>query len=181
MKNLFKSIQDLFLNQSKDDFIDLGLKPIKMFDLNKGQLDDPESFELLTLPAILFDWNIDKDENINDGKSIASITLYLVYEQTRDSSSHSRRQDDALKIFDFLEIVHDKLEGIESEDTGKLAFINEQTISLGGIVTAFAQSYSCSYFGRVYNQTRQFGLSDQDINASITGNLVTPVDYGLTE
>lgn len=173
MKQLYlKIIAKLTSQESKDLFTSRGLKPVKFIDLYMSQEQDEQSFELMTLPAVLFEWDIEKNENPNEGKAKADITLHLLYEQNRETNHLAKALPKALKVFDHIDTVNELMQGLASEDTGGLDYESEKVIQLAPIVNMISINYTCAYYGKIKSVCSDYIFSDGDASLEIDGQLV---------
>ena len=120
------------------------------------------------VPAVLFEFNI---SHSSAAQATANITLHLCYEQAQDSSSISSSKDSTLKFFDFTEVTTQLLEGLESQNTGKLELTGEEMVKDDAIVNVYTLSYNCRYKrkakeGRYKYVTGEKLTADQGIRES---------------
>ncbi len=173
MKKLFLKIKDTLLStQSNQLFASSNIKKVQYIDLYKGQINDWGKFEIHKLPAVLFGWSVSHDPNNQVNRSIAIITLYLVYEQFHSTSSTF---DDtrSLEIFDFADIVNQLVEGVEAEKTGKLQLISEESFNPEAIEKAVVLTYQCPYTGKANCPADKWDMTPEDtVDVDINGNLV---------
>ena len=143
MKDLYKRIiEKLTTPEAAAAYRKAGLPACKFVDLYRGQYLNWEAFDASPVPAVLFEFNI---SHSSAAEATANITLHLCYEQAQDSSSISRSKGSALKFFDFAEVTARLLEGLESENTGKLELSSEEMVKDDAIVNVYTLSYNCRY------------------------------------
>lgn len=170
MKGLFTKIQTKLTDAAAiAKFTAATLPPVKYVDLYKGQYYNQAAFELMPLPAILFEWRI----NHIDG--LTSINIHIVYEQARTTSSASPNQAEALKYFDYIDTVNELIMETESETTGKLELTNEEPAKEEVIPTVYILSYNCPYTGKKTDAASKWNYTDEDVDPVITGDIVTPL------
>jgi len=164
MKNLYKKIiETLTNNVTKQNFIDAGLSPVKLVDEYEGQYFQPEMFEGLILPAVLVEWDINYPKPNEPGT--ATVNIHIMYEQTEHADSHSKQIDRALKRFDFYQKVYELLNGIESENTGKLQLQTESGLKEPAITKVYIYGFTCSYTGKL-NRTDWGETTPEDMELS---------------
>jgi|GEM_PF-456502 len=166
MEYLFKKIQDKLTNSTAVAlFIAKGLTPIKYFDLFKGQFQSPELFDILPLPAVLFQWSL----NLED--KTVSVNLHFGYEQIRDTSQLSASQNNALKFFTYINTIHELVNRTESQNTSKLEAVSFEPIDLSSVGIAHQLNYKAEYTNNsnsIYNRfSWTAGDGDLEIQAQI--------------
>lgn len=145
MKALYNTIiERLTSQQAKEAYRAKGIPSMKYIDLYRGQYFNPENYELLKLPGLLFEFTI----AYSNTEGIANITLHLLYEQKRDTSNISQSKEKALKFFDFVSVTHTLLEELESPNTGKLELIGEEILKDDAVVSVYLLTYRALYTGR---------------------------------
>jgi len=133
MKSFYDKITILFYDTAIQQlYLDENLPMPGHIDLYRSQDQNPELFELFSLPALLLDWTIDHRENR------ANITVYVCFEAPTERTSH-----DFLR---FVELTRGILNGTESKTTGKLQLVSESLSSLNGIVEVCLLNFECSYY-----------------------------------
>ena len=143
MKQLYKTITEkLTAPEAVAAYRKAGVPACQFIDLYRGQYLNWEAFDAFPVPAVLFEFNI---SHSSTAEATASITLHLCYEQAQDSSSLSRSKDSALKFFDFMDVTARLLEGLESENTGKLELNSEEMVKDDAIVNVYTLAYTCRY------------------------------------
>ena len=143
MKNLYNTIvEKLTAPEATAAYRKAGVPACQFMDLYRGQYLNWEAFDAFPVPAVFFEFNI---SHSSAAQATANITLHLCYEQAQDSSSISRSKDSALKLFDFVEVTTQLLEGLESQNTGKLELTGEEMVKDDAIVNVYTLSYNCRY------------------------------------
>lgn len=141
----------------------------KYIDLYRGQYLDWENYDTFPTPAVFFEFSVSHDRK----KSTATVTFHLCYEQKRDSSSIGRSRDKALAFFDYINVTHALLDCLESEETGKLSLIAEETVKQGNVVDVHTLTYECSYNRTaVVIEPKYTYVEGEDVE--LDGGLVTP-------
>jgi len=176
MKALFTKITDTLTGQAAQVlFKQYNVKPVRYVDLYKGQYQQWEKFEAHRLPAVLFEWQINHNNNPNANNSTATVVLHLIYEQIRSSSSLFNNSD-SLAYFDFVTAVTQLVENLEAEHTGKLQLINEASPNPEAIEQAILLTYQCAYTGKAQDKPSKWVYTDEDsVNIITQGNLNTPL------
>ena len=143
MKNLYNTIvETLTAPEAAAAYRKAGVPACQFIDLYRGQYLNWEAFDTFPVPAVLFEFSI---SHSSAAEATANITLHLCYEQAQDSSSISRSKDSALKFFDFTEVTARLLEGLESQNTGKLELGSEEMVKDDAIVNVYTLAYTCRY------------------------------------
>lgn len=168
MKDLYLKLIEIFIEtpENRERFTDLGLDPVKHIDLYSGQDVNPEYFELAVYPALFIHFHI--DHVVNE----ATITVRVCYEQLRDTSSVSAMQTEALKFFDFIDLVDELITGTESESFGKLqpATTDQQTEET--VTDEFILTYTASYQKNTAAGESYGTYEDVDIQGKLYKNLL---------
>ena len=172
MKEFYKKLQEkLFAPASKLLFTEAGVKPVKEVDFYKQQYLTQELFEVLSLPAVLVQFDIIYDEK-EVKPAEAQITLHCCYETIRDTSGRKKvTGDNALKFFDFVDTVYCLVKDLESENTGKLKITSENQDKNDAIIYTHLLTFKCSYSGRI--------VSDKDKYNKTEGDAVLTTESGL--
>ena len=130
MKTFYnKTIEAFEKLENKAKFTDSDIAPVQYIDLYAGQEQFEENFELFSQPALLIDWDIDYQTD----PPTATITFYACYEQMRDTSNISLNRELGLKFLDYVAIVDQIIQTIETEETGKLELVTEGFHKMDGL------------------------------------------------
>jgi len=133
MINFYDKITILFYDAAIQQlYLDEKLPAPGHIDLYRSQDQNPELFELFSLPALLLDWTIDHRENR------ANITVHVCFESPTERTSH-----DFLR---FVELTRNVLDGLESSSTGKLQIVSENLHDMSGIIETVQLNFECSYY-----------------------------------
>ncbi|AXG70447.1 hypothetical protein KORDIASMS9_02687 [Kordia sp. SMS9] len=136
MKELYKKITEkLTSTEAVEAYQERKLPRVKMVDLYRGQYFAFEEQEIIPTPAVLYEFIISHVD------SIITVNLHLCYEQLLDTSNISRSLDNALKFFDFADVTIDLLYDLETEKTGKLELVSEETLKDDAIVNVYLVSF----------------------------------------
>ncbi len=166
MKKLYKKIQDTICGQTAIDFFaSKGLPPVRYYDLYKGQYQSLDLFDVMPLPAVLFQWQLNHQEET------AYISIHLVYELVRDTSSRSLSQENSLKFFEYIDALHSLLYNLESENTGKLETVSFEPVDMEAVGIVHLLNYKCSYDDNSGNIYDRFNYTDGDGEVSVNGTL----------
>lgn len=173
MKEIFQKIIEKLLSQEAVTlFNQLGVQPIKYIDLYRGQYANYENFDLVSLPAVLVDWSADLTDATSN-ESVLSISLHLIYEQVADTSSISANQDNALKFFDFIDIVHSLVVSIQGNGIGKLKLRRQEPAELDHPGIVHILSYEASYYSMQEDIKETFDyIEDTEVETDVTGKLI---------
>jgi hypothetical protein len=173
MKEIYIQLIEKFLHLDTIAAFNLaGVPPVKYVDIYRGQYLDYEKVDVVPLPAILFEWSASiTDKNLND--SMLIIKLHLVYEQVLDTSSLSSSQNDALKFFDFLSLVHSAVSTIQVEGSGKLKMRTQEQVELDRPGIVHLLTYETSFSGFEVDVASTFDWTEEDdIDFTEDGQLI---------
>jgi hypothetical protein len=173
MKEIYKQIMEKLTSATTIALFETaGVQPVKFVDLYKSQYLDYSKFDITPLPAVFVDWNI-IITNPTQNESMAMIMLHLDYEQVSDTSSISLQRDNALKLFDFINLVQQVVSTIQVEGSGKLKLRHIEPVQLdntGQVILLTYETAIQTYQTNVYNQ---FDYADTtDVEVDINGGLV---------
>lgn len=122
MKNLYLKINEK-IKASDDQFTSRNLPLIKHIDLFNGEELLPEAYKQYTLPALFTEYKIDWE------KQVLNLKLHVLLAKGESTASTSNNQLEALKVFDTYNLLKHLLIGLESESTGKLQLVGEESKS----------------------------------------------------
>lgn len=146
MKEIYQKIlEKLFSQEAIDLFNEYGVLPVKYVDLYRGQYLNYENFDVVALPAVLVDWSADLTD-VTRNESIITISLHLIYEQIEDTSNLSVNQKNALKFFDFIELIHSLVSNIHGNGIGKLKLRRQEPAELDHPGIVHILHYEASYY-----------------------------------
>ena len=126
MKNLYLKINEK-IKASDDQFTNRNLPLIQYIDLYNGEDLLPEAYKQYPLPALFTDYKIDWE------KQILNLKLHVLLAKGENTSSTSANQLEALKVFDTYDLIKHLLIGLESESTGKLQLVSEESITSNAV------------------------------------------------
>ena len=171
MKNIYQECKAKLSSQEANDLL-LGreLPKVRYVDLYKGQYLSPELFDVMPLPAVLIEWSI------NHIDETATLSLHLVYEQLRDTSSLSASPVASLKFFDYINTIHELINGLESVNTGKLEPAGFSPIQLDRVATAHMLNYQCSYQD-ILDKIDPYTYTDGNAELELTKHIVKYFDF----
>lgn len=171
MKTFYNKTIEAFENLgNKAKFTDKNIASVQYIDLYAGQEQFEENFELFSQPALLVDWDI----NYQTDSPTATITFYACYEQLRDTSNISLNRELGLKFLDYVAIVDQIIQTIETEETGKLELVTEGFHKMDSIVDIYVFTYECAFIGRK-NPLSKYQAGDYD-TLDLSGKLVHEFD-----
>lgn len=102
-----------------------------------------------------------------------TVNLYCCYEQLRDTSNISLNRDLGLKFLDFVDIINQIAQTVESEITGKLELVTEGFNKMDSIVDIYLLTYTCS--GIAQKNPQQDEAGDYD-TLELTPNISYDLD-----
>ncbi|MDM8160776.1 hypothetical protein QUH73_13190 [Labilibaculum sp. K2S] len=83
----------------------------------------PDAYKQYELPALFTAYSIDWEKQLLD------LRLHVLCENLESTANNSVDQTLALKIFDMYDLIKHLLIGLETESTGKLQLVKEESIS----------------------------------------------------
>lgn len=177
MKRFYKKLQEkLFAAESKTKFIEAGVKPVKEIDFYKQQYLTQELFEFLSLPAVLFEYDIIYDTDKKPAE--VNITLHCCYETIRDTSGRKKvTGDNALKFFDFVDVVFKLVKDLESDCTGKLVATSENQDKNDAIIYTHLLTFKSSYTGRMSDAKSNYNFTEGDTVLETKSGIVKAFDF----
>lgn len=142
MIELYLKLQQILTTSAR--FAEESLKPVKHYNLYRGQYEAPERFELFKCPAVFVDFSISWEGNQASNMGECTVNLHVVTEALADpSSDNTINQLAGLEILKYHAIIKELTEGVESTETGKLACTREAP-NLTGVLPAYIMSFSSS-------------------------------------
>jgi len=173
MKEIYKKIIDkLFSQQAIDLFDEHNVRPVRYVDLYRGQYLNYENFDVVALPAVLIEWSADLTD-VTKNESIITISLHLIYEQVEDTSNLTTHQENALKFFDFIDIVHTLISDIQGDGTGKLKLRRQEPAELDRPGIVHIMHYEASYYAMEEDKKETFDYTNEgEGELNIHGKLV---------
>jgi hypothetical protein len=179
MKEIYqKIIEKLFSQEAIDLFSEYNVLPVRYVDLYRGQYLNYENFDVVALPAVLIDWSADLTD-VTRNESIITISLHLIYEQVYDTSNLTTNQENALKFFDFIDIVHTLVSNIQGNGIGKLKLRRQEPAELDHPGIVHIMHYEASYYAMEEDVKETFEYSNEgegDLN--MHGKLVKQKNWG---
>lgn len=185
MKEIYKKIiKKLFAPEVVQQFNALGVSPVRYVDLFRGQYQAWEKFDVVPLPAVLVDWSADlTDPTQNESK--LTVSLHLVYEQVEDTSSLSASQTNALKFFDFVDLVHSVVSSIQIDGSGKLKLRRQEPAELDNPGIVHVLTYETTYLAMETDVKQLYDYTEVDeIELNEKGKLLQKrnwddIDFGF--
>lgn len=152
MDKFIKRVYQIFQDNNQQ-FVDLGLEPVRTLDKYRGQTTNPEAFEFFETPAIFIATSIDWRKEGKIYRGTADIDFHIVQEAPWATGNIYTGFEEALKKSYYHLMCHAILDDLESESTGKLLRINDRDIDTG-VVAYNVLKYQCEYYGA------NFGVGD---------------------
>ena len=155
MKNLYEKLKAKIIDNN--DFTTANLKPIKSFEIYKGQYEAPENFELFDTPAIFVDWNISWDKNAKNKTGTLNLNLHIIVEDICNDIS----------MLDYYDTINSIVENTETQFTGKLKLISEGN-SETGILNVYMMNYEASIRRtKLINSANEIEVDSENIGVEI--------------
>jgi len=123
MEKLYKKIAETFnLPEAKQLFIDAGLIPIKMIDINVGQSEDPEGFEV-PYPSIFMSWG--ESRSVINEPLLMNLQFHVLQYPGKQTHNKAADIDKGLNYVKTLAKIQQVLNGIRSEETTPLRYFGK--------------------------------------------------------
>jgi hypothetical protein len=120
MDIVYKELTDFFnLPETKARFTDNGLPELKQMDINLGQPDNPQGFELF-YPAIFIDWEEIKPSE-NDPVNL-NISFHVIQEAGAQTENFSNRIDKGLEYVRVLKKIQEVFTNFSASNTSGFKF-----------------------------------------------------------
>lgn len=122
MDTIYKKITDTF-KANEQVFIDRGLPVIRQIDINYGQPDNPEGFEVF-MPSIFIGWQISQP-NQNEA-NILTLDFHVLQEPGAHTEQYSERITEGLEYIYMLKTVKYILNKLRADNTTGLSYVGER-------------------------------------------------------
>jgi hypothetical protein len=122
MEILYKKIVDTF-NANEAVFTERNLPPIRQIDINYGQLDHVEDFEVF-LPGIFIGWEI--IENNSNEPSLARLDFHLAQDPGANTESFSKTLEAGMEYILMIKTVKYVLNKLRASNTSGLVYAGER-------------------------------------------------------
>ncbi len=170
MKDLYKKITETLTAQEADTLLqEAELRPIAHVDLFKSQYLNPEAHQLYPTPAVFYEYNVawvDKGNKTQAGD--ATVRIHILLEDPCESYDYAPDQDEALKVFDYYELIHILLTGLETcRTTGLQRIAEDPGFSNSTNLIAHIVTYKCMITDDTTDVMNRF--TDQEINGFEVG------------
>jgi hypothetical protein len=119
---VYKRIVEVF-NENEVVFTDRQLPPVRTIDINMGQPEDPESFEMF-LPAIYIGWNKTPGPDVEP--DILTLDFHVLQDPGTGSENFSSELDAGLEYLRLLEAVKYLLNYLRANNTTPLKWAGER-------------------------------------------------------
>lgn len=121
MELVYQKIVETF-NAHPQVFTDRNLPIPRTIDIDMGQPDDPESFEIF-LPALFVNWNITPG---TDGPDILTVDVSVLQEPGPGTESFSDRMPEGLEYMRLLKAIKFLLNRLSTEISSPLQYAGER-------------------------------------------------------
>ena len=170
MKKCYLKFQErLFSDKAKALFTEANVKPVASIDFFKQQYLVQEEFDLMVLPAVYVDYEINHDPDKKSSDVV--ITLHLCYETLRDTTGRKKMTaNNALKFFDYVDIVYELVKDLQTDETGKMELTGENQEKNDAIIYTHLLIFKASYHGRFELAKNQYNFTEGDSNLDVDGD-----------
>lgn len=121
MELVYNKIVETF-NAHPEVFTNRGLPVPRTIDIDMGQAEDPESFEIF-LPGIFVNWDIKAGTDTPD---VLSVEISVLQEPGTGTESFSERMNEGLEYLSLLKAVKYLLNRLSTEITSPLQYTGER-------------------------------------------------------
>ena len=122
MEIIYQKIIDTF-NANKQVFIDRSLPVIRQIDINYGQPDNPEGFEVFQ-PAIYISWQISEAEA--NEPNLLTLDFHIIQEPGAHTENYSERLAEGYEYILMLKTIKYILNKLRAGNTTGLKYIGER-------------------------------------------------------
>jgi hypothetical protein len=157
METLYNRIVSIF-NANEQIFRDRSLPPLRTIDINYGQPDDPERFEIF-LPALFISWSVDKEAERQP--HVATLDFHLIQAPGTHTENFSERLSKGLEYLRMMDTVKYILNNLRSTKSTGLIYANERPV-LTPYFRYHIISYQCHIDGYTDSLTKG-SLQDVDL------------------
>jgi hypothetical protein len=131
--------------ESKEQFIKAGVRPIAFIDRYRGQPLNPEQYEYFDMPAIFIGRSMQWERAGNCYNGIMSLDFHLVTEPMGEASNIAIGKEQALKYYQLVNQVRAVLDHFSSERISEMQRSNDREMDTGVIIYEVL-SYTCIYY-----------------------------------
>lgn len=121
---IYKTICDLFKN-NQDVFTNLNLPPIRHIDINYGQPDDLENFEVF-FPAIFISWSI-REPSKNE-PNILTLEFHCLQTPGEGTEGFADKLAPGFEYINVLKTIKYMLNGLRAYNTTPLRYVDERPV-----------------------------------------------------
>jgi len=136
MEIIYKKIVDTF-NANEAVFTDRGLPPIRQIDINYGQTDNPEDFEIF-MPGMFIGWEI-IERSINEPSELI-LDFHLLQDPGAGTENFSDQLDAGVEYIAMIKAVKYVLNQLRASNTTGLQYAGERPM-----VTPYFRYHIISY------------------------------------
>jgi hypothetical protein len=122
METIYKKIVETF-NNNKAVFTDKGLPAIKQIDINYGQTDRPEEFEIF-FPSIFISWEI-TEQNSNE-PSLLTLDFHILQYPGAGTENFSDRLSENIEYLNMIATCKYILNHLRANNTSGLSYAGER-------------------------------------------------------
>ncbi len=162
------------LTPAQQEYADMNLPNLVFFDKQMGQMNHPELFNAIPLPAILFsfrriDW---ESESRRVQKGNAIFTFWAYFENYADSFNGSMNQEKAIQFFDFNEAVHKALQGLEGEYFTSLDRVSDEDDEDHDMIIGTIFEYATTVADSSADEHRKYtAVTDKGAQGAVVGTI----------
>lgn len=188
MKILYEGIltafnleQKLYDENDKDSlFRMIDVEPPQYIDLYDSQPEMPDQFEGFMCPAVCLDYQINWVANgaIRTGTLI--LEAHVLTDPMGETSNlyQDSQMPDGLKKIDYYETINTIIEGITTEETGKLILTGERPVSTD-YFNYHVLTYECSITRKINNGRKYEDGTIEKVD--IKGNIKKKYDFYIND
>ena len=169
MKALYKKIISVLTDENAQKiYTEFGIKKTSLIDEYEGQYLYQENYELLNCSFVLVEYDIDYKTPTEP--ATITLVLHLGYEQIKRANNRTPNINKHLEFFDYTDAVHKIINNLETNFTGKLELVSENSLKEPAITKVHTLTYQCSYTGRNTTPKTKFNnIDNTDADVNING------------
>ncbi len=159
------------ITENEQRFLDLKLEPIQCIDIDYGQIQNPEKFELYTLPAIFIKTQIERESRRNF-KALVQVLFAANTPSYTTEDEIVAAADIPIYHYRYQKLIRELIESLS--DLG-LEFISDEELDIEAVHFVTTQFYEMHY-----EELRDEGLEDYELEAKATKILIGKVNLVKT-
>lgn len=161
MNLLIQKIYDVFAANAAI-FTAAGLQPLQTIDRYRRQPLEPEKFEFYQTPALFIDYRIRWERTGRKYDGHGTLDVHVVTDNPFDTGNIFTNKEVALKQVFWFKIARQLLDGLESDNTGKLYRMDERPVDTG-VVVYHILTYGFNYYDHEVGDGNSMYINDAEV------------------